>query len=118
MIQGFTLLLLYQFAGEVLGRALNLPVPGPVLGMGLLFASLLLRDQPFTGLQEAANGLLQHLSLLFIPAGVGVLLHLHRMQDEWLALTAATILGTLAAMAGCAWLLGKLSHRRRERDEP
>lgn len=109
MLQGFTLLLIYQLVGEAVSRALSLPVPGPVLGMALMFVTLLLRDHPPAGLQEAANGSLQHLSLLFIPAGVGVLLHLHRMLDEWLALTAATVIGTLAAMACCAWLLGRLA---------
>lgn len=110
MITGFTLLLIYQLVGEVLSRVLGLPVPGPVIGMALLFLTLLLRDGPPEGLQQAASSILQHLSLLFIPAGVGVLLHLHRMRDEWLPLTAAIVVGTMVAMAGSAWLLQWIAH--------
>ena len=43
MIAALTLLLVFQLAGEVIARALALPIPGPVIGMALLFLALLVR---------------------------------------------------------------------------
>ena len=99
MINTFTLLLLYQLVGELISRALDLPIPGPVIGMALLFLSLLARGRFDAELRSGANSLLQHLSLLFVPAGAGVMLHLHRVADEWLPITFALVISTFAGMA-------------------
>ena len=95
MLASLTWLLLYQLTGEILARVLSLPVPGPVIGMALLFATLVIRGhfgrplpQP---LQHTAHVLLQHLSLLFVPAGTGVMIYLQLIADEWLPITAALI---------------------------
>jgi len=81
MIASLSLILLCQLAGEVIVRGLALPLPGPVLGLGLLLGLLLARDRfaalargPLQGegVENASRGLLAHLSLLFVPAGVGV----------------------------------------------
>jgi holin-like protein len=86
VISALTVLLIFQLIGEVLARSLDLPVPGPVIGMLLLFLALLLRGGPGDGLRTTSQNLLQHLSLLFVPAGTGIMLHLHRVADEWPAL--------------------------------
>lgn len=107
MLESFVILLVCQLLGEVLVTAIDLPVPGPVVGMLLLFVGLLLRGAVPDDLGRTATGLLQHLSLLFVPAGVGVMLHLGLLGDEWpavgLALIASTVLTLLAAGAVMAW---------------
>lgn len=113
MIGALTLLLVFQLAGEVLARALALPVPGPVIGMGLLFLALVLRHGPDPELRNTAGGLLQHLSLLFVPAGTGVMLHLQRLADEWLPLTVALVVSTLASIAVAALVLRALAGKAR-----
>jgi holin-like protein len=76
MLNALTLILLvFQLIGEVLAQLFALPVPGPVIGMALLFVALALRGGPSVELRDTAQNLLQHLSLLFVPAGVGVMLH-------------------------------------------
>lgn len=105
MIAALTQLLIYQLAGEVVARGLGLPVPGPVLGMVFLFAALALAGGPSPDLQRTGQGLLQHLSLLFVPAGTGVMLHLGRVADEWLPLTAALVVSTAATLAVTALTL-------------
>ncbi len=117
MIAALTLLLLYQLVGEVLVRALELPIPGPVVGMALLFLTLIVRSGPGADLRTTANGLLQHLSLLFVPAGVGVMLHFQRLADEWLPLLAALALSTVLSIAVSALALHALTRRRREGDQ-
>ncbi len=109
MMASLTWLLLYQLAGEILARILSLPVPGPVIGMGLLFATLVIRGRAGKlvpeALQHSANTLLQHLSLLFVPAGTGVMIYLQLIAEEWLPITAALILSTLAGLAVTALIL-------------
>jgi holin-like protein len=99
MIAALTQLLIFQLAGEVIARGLDLPVPGPVLGMVFLFIALTLRRGPSPELQQTSQGLLQHLSLLFVPAGTGVIVHLARVADEWLPLTVALVVSTFATLA-------------------
>lgn len=112
MLTHLTLLLACQLAGEALVAATALPVPGPVLGMVLLFVGLLVRGGVPAGLQGLANGLLGNLSLLFVPAGVGVMLHLGLIADQAVALASAlvasaalTVAVTALAMAGLNRLL-------------
>jgi holin-like protein len=112
MLGALTLLLVFQLVGEVVVQALGLPIPGPVVGMALLFAALVVRGQPSTELRQTAQGLLQHLSLLFVPAGTGVMLHFQRMADEWPALVVSLLLSTAFTIALTALLLRALSRRR------
>lgn len=101
MLPAFALLLL-QLIGEVLVQLTHAPVPGPVVGTLLLFVGLLLRGKIPEGLRVTGQTLLSHLSLLFVPAGVGVLLYLPRIADEWLAIAVALLLSTLASIAAAA----------------
>jgi len=105
VIYTLTLLLLFQLAGELLVRALELPIPGPVIGMALLFLTLLARGRVGDELKTGAGSLLQHLSLLFVPAGAGVMLHLQRVASEWLPITIALVVSTFAGMAVTALAL-------------
>lgn len=105
MLSAITQLLLFQLAGELLARGLELPVPGPVLGMVLLFAMLVLRGGVDGELQHTAQSLLQHLSLLFVPAGAGIMLHLHRVADEWLPLTLSLLVSTFVTLAVTALVM-------------
>lgn len=102
MILHLTVLLLFQLAGEVLSRALSLPLPGPVLGMALLFAALAALPRLAEAVAPTARALLAHLSLLFVPAGVGVVGHLDRLGSEGAAILAALILSTVLAIAAGA----------------
>jgi holin-like protein len=98
VISALSTLLVFQLAGEVLARSLNLPIPGPVIGMLMLFVALVLRGGPGKDLQTTSQNLLQHLSLLFVPAGTGIMVHLHRVSDEWLPLLASLLVSTLATL--------------------
>lgn len=95
---GVTVLLSYQLVGEAMVLLLDLPVPGPVIGMLLLFLTLLVRKRTGQPLDSAAGSLLSHLSLLFVPAGVGAMLHFQRIGSEWLPISAALVLGTVLSL--------------------
>lgn len=106
MILSFlAVLLLCQLAGEVFVALTGLPVPGPVIGLVLLFAGLRLRGEVPEGLGRVVDGLLAHLSLLFVPAGVGVMLHVAVISDEWLAIGAALIGSTVLTIVVSALVM-------------
>ncbi|MBE0623113.1 MAG: CidA/LrgA family protein [Burkholderiales bacterium] len=112
MLGAITLLLVYQLVGEVIALVFKLPVPGPVIGMLLLFLTLLARGSIGEGLRNTANGLLSHLSLLFVPAGTGVMVHLARVADEWVPIVAALIGSTVLTIAVTALVMRALMSRR------
>ncbi|MGK7912905.1 MAG: CidA/LrgA family protein [Synechococcus sp.] len=101
-LNGVSTLLVYQLVGEVTTNLLHLPVPGPVLGMTLLFLTLLCSRRVSIALDTTSNALLNHLSLLFIPAGVGVMVHFDRLSAEWIPITIALVLSTLLTITGSA----------------
>ena len=109
-LNGITLLLIYQLIGEVSARLLKLPIPGPVLGMLLLFISLLVRDSLAETIETATSALLSHLSLLFVPAGVGVMVHWGRIGHDWLPITVALVLSTLLSLGLTALFMQVLIH--------
>lgn len=116
MISALTLMLLLQLVGEVFVQWFGLPVPGPVIGLLLLFAGLLWRGRLDDSLRHTANGLLQHLSLFFVPAGVGVMVHAARVANEWLALSVALIGSTLLSMGATALTLQFFLRHRRDKE--
>lgn len=105
MLAAFTQIILFQLLGEIITRGLHWPMPGPVLGLMLMFAFLLIKGGPGQELHQTSQNLLQHLSLLFVPAGTGLLLHLHTLEKEWLPLAVALVGSTLLAMAVTALVL-------------
>lgn len=104
-LNGITLLLIYQLIGEISALLLRLPVPGPVLGMVMLFLTLAFRGRSTPSLDSASSALLGHLSLLFVPAGVGMMVHFDRIINEWLPISMALILSTLITMAATAVIM-------------
>ena len=99
MIPALRLILGFQLAGEVLSRALHLPLPGPVLGMAGLLVALAVWPRIAILVRPVAQGLLGNLSLLFVPAGVGVVGHLDLLATEGVPLLAALIVSTVLAIA-------------------
>jgi len=99
MIYGFAALLVFQLIGEGLAQALRLPLPGPLIG------ALVVRGRVPEPVRDSANGLLQHMMLLFIPAVAGVMLHFHRVGQEWLPFVAAGIGGAAVTLVVTALTL-------------
>ncbi|MDR2838304.1 MAG: CidA/LrgA family protein, partial [Azonexus sp.] len=62
-------------------------------------------------LRQTSQNLLQHLSLLFVPAGTGVMLHLHRIANEWLALLLSIVVSTFVTLTVTALAMRWLQRR-------
>ncbi len=111
MIQALTLLFACQLTGEILVQAAGFAFPGPVLGMGLLFAILLVRGQSSPALDAAGDTLLQNLSLLFVPAAVGVVQQAGLIAANWLAIVAALLISTVLTLVVAAGVFRLVARR-------
>jgi putative effector of murein hydrolase LrgA (UPF0299 family) len=125
MIASLSLILLCQLVGEVTVRGLGLPMPGPVVGLMLLLGLLLARDRfailargPLRddGVEDASRGLLAHLSLLFVPAGVGVVQKLDLIAAHGIAVAvvlAVSVVVTLLVTVATFLVASRLMTRER-----
>jgi putative effector of murein hydrolase LrgA (UPF0299 family) len=121
MIEAITVILICQLIGEGLARLSGLPIPGPVLGLLLLFLGLLARDRlkpeaapiDSTPLGVLATFLLAHLSLLFVPAGVGIIGQAETVARHGIGLLLALVLSTAAAILVTALVFTALAPKDR-----
>lgn len=102
MLHAFAILLCLQLAGEALVRAIGSPLPGPVVGLALLFALLLAKFPLPQSTNETADGILKHLSLLFVPAGVGVVQQLPLLGEEGWKLLAIILVSIALSLTATA----------------
>ena len=112
MLRAFAILLLFQCLGEGLVFLFGLPVPGPVAGMLMLLLALLAWPRLHDAVEAGATELLRHLSLLFVPAGVGVVAAASSGRGQWLAIVAAVAVSTLVTMAVTGLVLQALARAR------
>ena len=113
MLQAITAILLCQLAGETISAASGLPLPGPVIGMVLLFIVLTVKQGVPQDIGAVGDTLLSNLSLLFVPAGVGIMQHAARLEDEALPIGAALIVSTFATIAVTALVMQRMGPGRR-----
>jgi holin-like protein len=126
MIASLSLILLCQLAGEAFVRGLGVAVPGPVVGLMILLVLLLARDRfavlargPLQGdgVESVSHGLLANLSLLFVPAGVGVIQKLDLIVDHgvaFLGVLVISVLVTLLVTVGTFLVASRLMSRGRD----
>ncbi|MRV73670.1 CidA/LrgA family protein [Duganella sp. FT92W] len=105
MLTTFSILLLFQCLGEGLAYAFGLPVPGPVIGMLLLLATLAASPRLLDAMEATATELLRHLSLLFVPAGVGIMVSASVLRGHWLAVGLSVIASTMLTLAVTALVM-------------
>jgi holin-like protein len=109
MISALIIILLCQLIGEIIAIGSGIPVPGPVIGMTILFVGLLLAKGVTPSLETLSDKLLAHLSLLFVPAGVGVMMHFELLGRELLPVAMALVLSTLATLLVTGWIMQTLA---------
>ena len=102
MVPALAIVLGFQLVGEVISRGLGLPLPGPVVGLVGLVVAFRLVPGLAERLRAVITGLLGHLSLFFVPAGVGVVAHLPLLREQGLALLAAIFGSTVLALVAGA----------------
>jgi holin-like protein len=111
MAQSFLTLLVCQAFGELIHRMTALPLSGPIIGMITMLAWMAMRAGPSTELRASANALLRYLSLLFVPAAVGVVAYLPVLQRQWLPIAVALLGSTILGMASAALVMQAVNRR-------
>lgn len=102
MIGTLAIILGFQLVGEITSRGLALPLPGPVVGLLLLVTCCILRPPLADRIRPVTTGLLGHLSLFFVPAGVGIVAHWDLLKQHGLGLAVAVAVSTVLAIAAGA----------------
>ncbi|WP_428484119.1 CidA/LrgA family protein [Rhodopila sp.] len=122
MLLSLGLILLCQLVGEAIAHAIAVPVPGPVIGLVLCVGLLTLRDRRGRAIpaelrdgtfEKTGSGLLSHLSLLFVPAGVGVIQRLDVLTGNALPIVAAVVVSTVLSMVVTALVFTVVARRAR-----
>ena len=120
MIEGLVLLLVFQLLGNVAEMYFHLPVPGSVLGMFLLLVALIANDRLASWVRPISLVLISYLAVLFVPAGVGIMLHIDRLKNEALPIGVSLVVSTILTIAVTALVI-KCStiwlQKRKERKE-
>lgn len=117
MLGAIFTILIFQLAGEVIQKGFELPLPGPVLGLILLLFSLVFTKKSINPnlveirarLMTTSEKLLSYLSLLFVPIGVGVIMHLQLLEGQLLKIVFVIGLGTIMTMVFTAFIFAVFS---------
>jgi holin-like protein len=104
-----------QLLGEILRGALHLPIPGPVIGMALLAVALAFRDRKApadvpadSALDQTSGVLLQHMGLLFVPAGVGIIAQMGLLRQEWMPILVSLLGSTILSLMVTGFIMHRL----------
>jgi putative effector of murein hydrolase LrgA (UPF0299 family) len=110
MLPAFAVLLAFQLLGEVLARVLHLPIPGPVVGLCVLAVACIANHRLRNFAEKAARPLISTLSLLFLPAAVGVIQFLSLLREQGLVIGTAILVSTVLALAVTALVFRFVVH--------
>ncbi|EKM94924.1 CidA/LrgA family protein [Stutzerimonas degradans] len=117
LLRGLTWLVLFQLLGTVLNVLLVPMLPGPIIGLLLLFAALLLRGSASESLQVAASSLLRYLPLLLVPPAVGVMVYTEAILQDFWAIVGVLVISLLLSLVFTGWLMQALIQRQSRRRE-
>jgi holin-like protein len=125
MPAAFLILFACQLVGEALREILELPIPGPVIGMFLLAVALCLaerdkkrkasRGDKRLSLERTAETLISNMGLLFVPAGVGIIAEADLLRQEWLPIVAALVGSTLLSILVTGFVMHRVVRRTDKR---
>ena len=117
MLRSFFIILLYQLVGETIQKFFNIIIPGPVIGLVLLLVTFIFikkfKDKKVLQIKKdvikTGNIIVSHLSLLFIPIGVGVVMHISYLGENLFQVFAVIVIGTLLTVAFTAKIMELLN---------
>lgn len=118
MLRTYLALLGCQAAGEVVRQVSGIPLSGPIFGMILLLAALMVRGGASDEFCRSGQATLDYLSLFFVPPGVGIIEHLPLLRAHWLPVLLALIVSTALAMASGALIMQSVERFRHQRRIP
>lgn len=113
MLYAMAALVLLQYVGAGLSKWLNIPVPGPLMGMALMLIILCMIGRLPDALRRVSGGLVSHLMLLFIPSVAAIMTQIDHVRTEWLPFVLASVVGTALTILATALTLRYMLKRQR-----
>ena len=107
MLPQFIVIMGFQLAGELLVASFGLAFPGALCGLLLLLGWLSCKGGPSEDLSRAAGILVDHLGLLFVPAGTAIVGFGTLMLSDGMAIAGALLLSTGLAILVTGLLGGR-----------
>ena len=115
MLRSLFIIFFYQLLGEAIQKIFEINIPGPVIGLTLLLLSFIIFSKKLTQSKKiikeisvTSNRIINYLSLLFVPIGVGVVMHIDYLGDNLFKIFSIIIIGTLATLVFTAFVMEKI----------
>ena len=115
MLRSLFIIFFYQLLGEAIQKIFEINIPGPVIGLILLLLSFIIFSKKLTQskriikeISVTSNQIINYLSLLFVPIGVGVVMHIDYLGDNLFKIFSIIIIGTLATLVFTAFVMEKI----------
>jgi holin-like protein len=116
LLRGLTWLVLFQLLGTAINVLVVPMLPGPIIGLLLLFVALLVRGQASESLQVAASSLLRYLPLLLVPPAVGVMAYSEAILEDFWAIVGVLVVSLVVSLVFTGWLMQVLIRRQLRRE--
>ena len=122
MLKSIFIIFLYQLIGESVQKYFELTIPGPVIGLIFLLFSLVLLRQTKSAfikktkeeISQTSNYITGYLSLLFVPIGVGVVMHLSYLEQNYIPVLGVIFISTILTIAFTAVLMEKINNYQKK----
>lgn len=119
MLRSIFVIFFFQLLGEFLKKFFEMRIPGPVIGLILLLVTLIFlkkfKKTVINNLKadviNTSNYILSYLSLLFVPIGVGVVMHLSYLENNLFRVLIIVFISTILTIAGTAFLMEKINRK-------
>ena len=119
MLRSIFVIFFYQLLGEFIKKFFEMRIPGPVIGLILLLVTLIFlkkfKKTAIVNLKadviNTSNYILSYLSLLFVPIGVGVVMHLSYLENNLFRVLIIVFISTILTIAGTAFLMEKINRK-------
>ena len=115
MLRSLFLIFFFQLIGEAIQKFFEINIPGPVIGLALLLLTFIFLPKPSSPyrkikneISETSHKIINYLSLLFVPIGVGVVMHINFLGDNLFKILAVIVIGTLATLVFTAFIMEKI----------
>ena len=119
MLRSIFVIFFFQLLGEFFKKFFEMRIPGPVIGLILLLVTLIFLkkfkktaiNNLKTDVINTSNYILSYLSLLFVPIGVGVVMHLSYLENNLFRVLIIVFISTILTIAGTAFLMEKINRK-------
>ncbi|MEG0390741.1 MAG: CidA/LrgA family protein [Cetobacterium sp.] len=117
MIGEFAIILAITYISSIISKYTPIPIPGPVIGILLLFILLNFKILKVENIKNATNLMLTNLAFLFLPPGVGLLKSIDILANNWHKLFFVIVTTTIITLVITGWSVQFIIKRKEEENK-